>query len=124
MVLQAGSKAPGFSAKDQDGNTVKLADFKGKKIVLYFYPRDMTPGCTAEACNLRDNYRSLLKAGYEVLGISSNDERSHKKFIAKENLPFRLLADTHKKGHHQFGAWIQKSMYGRTYMGTARSTYI
>src|SRR5258706_16441267 len=124
MALQAGDRAPDFTAKDQDGQSVSLSDFRGKKLVLYFYPNDMTPGCTAEACNLRDNYRSLLKAGYEVLGISSNDERSHKKFIAKENLPFRLLADTDKKVHHLFGAWIQKSMYGRTYMGTARITYI
>jgi peroxiredoxin Q/BCP len=124
MALQAGDRAPDFTAKDQDGQPLSLSDFKGKKLVLYFYPNDMTPGCTAEACNLRDNYRSLLKAGYEVLGISSNDERSHKKFIEKEKLPFRLLADTDKKVHHQYGAWIQKSMYGRSYMGTARITYI
>src|SRR5882762_8709692 len=124
MALQAGDRAPDFTAKDQDGQPVSLSDFRGKKLVLYFYPRDMTPGCTAEACNLRDNYRSLLKAGYEVLGISTDDERLHKKFIEKEKLPFRLLADTDKKVHHLYGAWIQKSMYGRTYMGTQRITYI
>jgi peroxiredoxin Q/BCP len=124
MALQPGDKAPDFTAKDQDGQPVRLADFRGKKLVLYFYPRDMTPGCTAEACSLRDNYRSLLKAGYEVLGISTDNERSHKKFIEKEKLPFRLLADTDKNVHEQYGAWIEKSMYGRKYMGTARITYI
>jgi len=124
MALQAGDRAPEFTAQDQDGQTVGLSDFRGKKLVLYFYPKDMTPGCTAEACDLRDNYRALLKAGYEVLGISSDNERSHKKFIEKEKLPFRLLADTDRKVHHQYGAWIEKSMYGRTYMGTARMTYI
>jgi len=124
MALQPGDTAPDFTAKDQDGLPVRLADFRGKKLVLYFYPRDMTPGCTAEACSLRDNYRSLLKAGYEVLGISTDNERSHKKFIEKEKLPFRLLADTDKNVHQQYGAWIEKSMYGRKYMGTARITYI
>ena len=124
MALQAGDRAPDFTAMDQDGKSVSLAEFRGKKLVLYFYPRDMTPGCTAEACNLRDNYRSLLKAGYEVLGVSTDNERSHKKFIEKEKLPFRLLADPDKKVHHLYGAWIEKSMYGRKYMGTARVTYI
>ncbi len=124
MTLIAGDKAPNFKAKDQDGREVGLADFKGKKVVLYFYPRDSTPGCTAEACSLRDNYYYLLKAGYEVLGISTDDEKSHKKFIQKEKLPFRLLADTDKAVHLQYGAWIEKSMYGRKYMGTARITYI
>ena len=124
MALQPGDTAPDFTAKDQDGLPGRLADFRGKKLVLYFYPRDMTPGCTAEACSLRDNYRSLLKAGYEVLGISTDNERSHKKFIEKEKLPFRLLADTDKNVHQQYGAWIEKSMYGRKYMGTARVTYI
>ncbi len=124
MALQVGDRAPDFKANDQDGQPLSLSDFRNKKLVLYFYPRDMTPGCTAEACNLRDNYRSLLKAGYEVLGISSDNERSHKKFIEKEKLPFRLLADTDKKVQHQYGAWIEKSMYGRKYMGTARITYI
>lgn len=124
MALPAGTKVPDFKTTDQDGNTVKLSDFKGKKVVLYFYPKDQTPGCTVEACNLRDNYKALQKAGYEVLGISSDDEKSHRKFIEKEKLPFRLLADTDKSVHHQFGTWIEKSMYGRKYMGTARVTFV
>lgn len=124
MTLKAGDKAPDFKTKDQDGIEVSLASMKGKKVVLYFYPNDMTPGCTAEACSLRDNYKALQKAGYEVLGISSNDEKTHQKFIAKEKLPFRLLADTDKSVHALFGTWIEKSMYGRKYMGTARVTFI
>lgn len=124
MALTVGSPAPNFTTKDQDGKTVTLSDLKGKKVVLYFYPKDMTPGCTAEACSLRDNYNALIKAGYEVLGISSDDEKMHRKFIEKEKLPFRLLADTDKSVHHQFGTWVEKSMYGRKYMGTARVTYI
>jgi peroxiredoxin Q/BCP len=124
MTLSKGDKAPDFTVKDQDGNFVKLSDFKEKKIVLYFYPKDMTPGCTAEACDLRDNYRILQKQGYEVLGISTDDEKMHRKFIAKEKLPFRLLADTDKSVHEKYGTWIEKSMYGRKYMGTARITFI
>lgn len=124
MALSAGDKAPDFTTKDQDGNLVKLSDFRGKKIVLYFYPKDMTPGCTAEACDLRDNYKVLQKQGYEVLGISTDDEKMHRKFIAKENLPFRLLADTDKSVHEKYGTWIEKSMYGRKYMGTARVTFV
>jgi len=124
MTLTTGSKAPDFSAKDQDGKEVKLTDFKGKKVVLYFYPKDMTPGCTAESCNLRDNYKVLQKQGYEVLGVSTDNEKSHQKFIAKEKLPFRLLADTDKSLHTKFGTWVEKSMYGRKYMGTARVTFI
>jgi len=124
MALTAGSKAPDFTVKDQDGKDVKLTDFKGKKLVLYFYPKDMTPGCTAESCNLRDNYKALLKQGYEVLGVSTDNEKSHKKFIEKEKLPFSLLADTDKTLHSKYGTWIEKSMYGRKYMGTARVTFI
>jgi thioredoxin-dependent peroxiredoxin len=124
MALTAGSKAPDFNANDQDGKPVKLADFKGKKLVLYFYPKDQTPGCTAEACNLRDNYKTLQKQGYEILGVSSDDEKSHKKFITKEKLPFRLLADVNKHVHEAYGTWVEKSMYGRKYMGTARVTFI
>lgn len=124
MALTAGSKAPDFTVKDQDGKDVKLTDFKGKKLVLYFYPKDMTPGCTAESCNLRDNYNVLLKQGYEVLGVSTDNEKSHRKFIEKEKLPFRLLADTDKGLHAKYGTWIEKSMYGRKYMGTARVTFI
>lgn len=124
MQLKPGDKAPDFVTTDQDGKKVKLSDYRGRKVVLYFYPRDMTPGCTAQACNLRDNYKSLQKAGYEVLGVSSDSEKSHQKFIAKENLPFRLLADTDKSIHEQYGTWVEKSMYGRKYMGTARKTFV
>jgi len=124
MALTAGSKAPDFKTKDQDGNEVSLSSLKGKKVVLYFYPKDMTPGCTLEACSLRDNYKSLQKAGYEVFGISSDDEKSHRKFIEKEKLPFSLLADTDKTVHGKYGTWVEKSMYGRKYMGTARVTFI
>lgn len=124
MALTVGSKAPDFTVNDQDGKPVSLSGLKGKKVVLYFYPKDMTPGCTLEACSLRDNYKALLKAGYEVFGISSDDEKSHRKFIEKEKLPFRLLADTDKAVHEKYGTWIEKSMYGRKYMGTARVTFI
>jgi len=124
MALQPGSKAPDFKSKDQDGKEVSLTNLKGKKFVLYFYPKDMTPGCTAEACNLRDNYSALQKAGYEIFGISQDNEKSHQKFIAKERLPFRLLADTDRSVHAKFGTWIEKSMYGRKYMGTARRTFV
>jgi len=124
MALKAGSKAPDFSVNDQDGKPVTLSGLKGKKVVLYFYPKDQTPGCTAEACNLRDNYKALQKQGYEVLGVSTDSEKSHQKFIAKEKLPFRLLADVDKVIHQKYGTWVEKSMYGRKYMGTARVTYI
>ena len=124
MSLQPGSKAPDFTVNDQDGKPVKLSDFKGKKLVLYFYPRDQTPGCTAEACNLRDNYKALQKQGYEILGVSTDNEKSHLKFITKEKLPFRLLADVDRKVHEKYGTWVEKSMYGRKYMGTARITYV
>jgi peroxiredoxin Q/BCP len=122
--LKVGSKAPDFGVPDQDGNIVKLTDFKGKKVVLYFYPKDATPTCTTEACNLRDNYKALQKAGYEVLGVSTDTAKSHQKFIAKEKLPFSLLADTERKMHDAYGTWIEKSMYGRSYMGTARVTFV
>ncbi len=124
MALEIGEKAPDFEAKDQDGNKVKLSEFQGKKVVLYFYPKDNTPGCTAQACNLRDNYDALLKAGYIVLGISSDSEKSHQKFIEKQNLPFSLIADEDKKVHELYGTWVEKNMYGRKYMGTARTTFI
>jgi thioredoxin-dependent peroxiredoxin len=124
MKLNAGDKAPNFSSNDQDGNKVKLSSYKGKKVVLYFYPKDLTEGCTAQACNLRDNYKALQKAGYEVLGVSSDDEKSHQKFIQKEKLPFTLLADPDKTLHEAYGTWVEKSMYGRKYMGTARVTFI
>lgn len=122
--LKPGDKAPAFRLNDQDGNEVTLASLKGKKVVLYFYPKDMTPGCTKEACNLRDNYKALQQKGYEVFGVSTDNEKSHRKFIEKEKLPFRLLADPDKVLHEAYGTWIEKSMYGRRYMGTARVTYI
>ena len=124
MSLEAGQMAPDFEAKIETGETIRLSDYRGKKVVLYFYPKDATPGCTAQACNLRDNYDALLKAGYVVLGISSDDEKSHKKFIEKQNLPFPLIADTDLKVHEAFGTWVEKSMYGRKYMGTARTTFV
>jgi len=124
MALHIGDKAPDFTTKDQDGKEVRLSALTGKKVVLYFYPKDMTPGCTAEACNLRDNYNVLQKQGYEVLGVSRDDEKMHRKFIEKEKLPFRLLADTDLSVHNKYGTWIEKSMYGRKYMGTARITFI
>ena len=124
MALTVGTKAPDFKTKDQDGKEVTLSGLRGKRVVLYFYPKDMTPGCTLEACSLRDNYKALLKAGYVVLGISSDDEKSHRKFIEKEKLPFQLLADVDKSVHEKYQTWIEKSMYGRTYMGTQRVTYI
>ena len=124
MGLKVGDKVPDFETVNQAGEKVKHSDFKGKKVVLYFYPKDDTPGCTAESCNLRDNYEVLLKQGYVVLGISSDDEKSHQKFIKKYDLPFDLLADTDKKVHEIFGTWGEKSMYGRKYMGTIRTTFV
>lgn len=123
-MLKVGDKAPDFTVNDQDGNPVKLSTLRGKKVVLYFYPKDMTPGCTAEACNLRDNYKTMVKKGYEILGVSTDSEKSHQKFIEKEKLPFRLLADTEKSIHDSYGTWVEKSMYGRKYMGTARVTFV
>jgi peroxiredoxin Q/BCP len=124
MKLEAGQKAPQFEAKNEKGELIKLSDYLGKKVVLYFYPKDATPGCTAQACDLRDNYDALLKAGYVILGVSSDDEKSHKKFIEKQSLPFPLLADTDLKVHEAYGTWVEKSMYGRKYMGTARTTFV
>lgn len=124
MSLQIGDKVPDFTAKDQNGNDIKLSDYKGKKVVLYFYPKDNTPGCTAESCNLRDNYENFKSKGYEVIGVSTDSEKSHQNFINKHELPFNLIADTDKKVHELFGAWGEKSMYGRKYMGTLRKTFI
>jgi peroxiredoxin Q/BCP len=122
--LQEGQKAPEFSAKDQDGKSINLADFAGKTVVLYFYPKDDTPGCTAEACDFRDNYQGLSEKDIVVLGVSVDDEKSHIKFIAKHSLPFTLLADTDKEIVSSYGVWGEKSMYGKTYMGTNRKTFI
>jgi thioredoxin-dependent peroxiredoxin len=124
MALKIGDKAPDFSEQDQDGNEIKLSDFKGKKVVLYFYPKDDTPGCTAQACNLRDNELTLKKAGYQVIGVSSDPVKSHKKFAEKFSLPFPLVADPDKKVNEAYGVWVEKSMYGRKYMGTARTTFV
>jgi peroxiredoxin Q/BCP len=124
QALLVGDKAPIFSAKNEKGETVNLTDYKGKKLVLYFYPKDDTPGCTAESCNLRDNYSVLLKKGYEVLGVSPDTEAKHQKFIAKYNLPFSLLADTDKAIALSYNVWMEKKMYGLTYMGIARTTFI
>ena len=124
MKLKVGDTAPDFKTNDQDGNPVKLSSYKGQKVILYFYPKDMTPGCTAQACDLRDNYKLLQKQGYAVLGISSDDEKSHRKFADKEKLPFPLLADTDKVVHDKYGTWGEKSMYGRKFMGTLRTTFV
>jgi len=124
MELKTGDKAPEFTAKDQDGNDISLSDFKGKKTILYFYPKDSTPGCTAQACNLRDNYQDLLDKGYAVIGVSQDTEKSHKKFIEKQSLPFPLIADTDHTVHNLYGTWGEKKMYGKTYMGTLRTTFV
>ncbi|OOG71913.1 thioredoxin-dependent thiol peroxidase [Algoriphagus sp. A40] len=124
MSLEVGQMAPDFEAKNEKGELVKLSDYRGKKVVLYFYPKDATPGCTAQSCNLRDNYDALLKAGYVVLGVSSDGEKSHQKFIEKQALPFSLIADTDLKVHEAYGTWGEKSMYGRKYMGTIRTTFV
>ena len=124
MALKAGDKAPEVLGVNQAGKEIRLSDFAGKKLVLYFYPKDNTPGCTAQACSLRDGYDDLRKAGYEVLGVSADNASSHQKFIAKQNLPFQLIADTDTKLAEQFGTWGEKSMYGRKYMGMFRTTFI
>jgi len=123
-ILKEGDQAPSFTSTDQNGNTVSLSDFLGKKIVLYFYPKDNTPGCTAEACDFRDNYQSLKSKGYEVIGVSTDDEKSHKKFEEKFALPFTLLADNNKDIVEKYGVWVEKSMYGKKYMGTDRKTFV
>jgi len=123
-TLKAGDKAPDFNSKDQNGEEVSLANFKGKTVILYFYPKDDTPGCTAEACDFRDNYQSLIGKGYEVVGVSTDDSKSHKKFETKYSLPFPLIADEDKSINEAYGVWAEKNMYGKKYMGTARTTFI
>ena len=122
--MKVGQKAPNFSVEDDSGKKVKLSDFKGKKVVLYFYPKDDTPGCTKEACSFRDGLKGLTKLGAVVLGVSMDDVKSHKKFKDKFDLNFPLLADTEKKIVTDYGVWKEKSMYGRTYMGIERTTFI
>lgn len=122
--MKVGDKAPEVLGINEKGEEIRLADYKGKKLVLYFYPKDNTSGCTTQACNLRDNYAELRKAGYEVIGVSVDDEKSHQKFIDKNELPFTLIADTDKKLVEQFSVWAEKKMYGRAYMGTLRTSFI
>ena len=124
MALQVGDRAPAFKLKNQDGEEVKLADFKGEKVVLYFYPQDNTPTCTTQACNIRDNYQSLLKKGYKVLGISPDDQKSHLRFIKKYQLPFPLLSDIDHEMVNAYGVWGEKTTFGRTYMGLLRTTFV
>ncbi|SFW81180.1 thioredoxin-dependent thiol peroxidase [Chitinophaga sancti] len=122
--LKEGDKAPVFKGLDQSGNKVSLSDLKGKKVILYFYPKDMTPGCTAQACNLRDNYTALLQKGYAVVGVSTDGEKSHQKFAEKYDLPFPLLADEDRKIVEQYGVWGEKKFMGKVYDGTHRTTFL
>ncbi len=123
-LLPVGTKAPDFTVKDQNGNTVSLANYRGKKIILYFYPKDSTPGCTKEACGFRDHFQSLQNLNVEILGVSTDSEKSHKSFIQKQNLPFTLLADTDKQLVNSYGVWGEKTLYGKKYMGIHRITYL
>ena len=124
MHLKEGDKAPIFKGMDQHGNTVSLKDFKGKKVVLYFYPKDMTPGCTAQACNLRDNYAALQREGYVVVGVSADSEQQHAKFAEKYDLPFPLLADEQREIIEQYGVWGEKKFMGRVFDGIHRVTFV
>jgi peroxiredoxin Q/BCP len=123
-MLKEGDKAPEFSAKDQDGNDVNLSDYKGKKVVLYFYPRDNTPGCTKQACSLRDGFAELKKNNIEVIGVSTDTEKSHQKFIGKFDLPFILIADVDHEVSELYGVYVEKNMYGKKYMGIKRTTFL
>jgi len=122
--LRVGDMAPLFEGKDQNEEVVKLSDYSGSKLVLFFYPKDMTPGCTSEVCNLRDNYKELLDAGYSILGVSPDSPKLHQKFIEKNSLPFPLIADEEKAILQQYGVWGEKKMYGRSYMGVLRTTFV
>ncbi len=122
--LKVGDNAPTLNIKDQNGKLHQLSDYKGKKIILYFYPKDLTPGCTMESCNLRDNYNHLKEQGYEILGVSADNEVKHQKFIKKHNLPFNLLADTNKEVLNKYGVWGEKKFMGKTYDGIHRTTFI
>lgn len=123
-MIEIGKKAPDFTLTDQDGNLHKLSSYRGKKLVLYFYPKDDTPGCTKEACSFRDNFKTLKSNGIEVLGVSADDESSHTKFREKYKLPFNLLADTDKEAVRKYGVWVEKNMYGRKKWGIARKTFL
>ena len=123
-MLQKGDKAPVFSGTDQNGNAITLDSFKGKKVVLYFYPKDNTPGCTKEACNLRDNYQDLIDKGFAIVGVSPDSEKSHQNFAARFDLPFPLLADPKLEIIKAYGAWGEKNMYGKKYEGLLRTTFI
>ena len=123
-TLKVGDKAPEFTAKDQDGKDISLSSFRGKKVILYFYPKDDTPGCTAEACNLRDNRDSLATAGYQIIGVSSDDVASHKNFQQKYSLTFPLVADVDKSINQKYGVWVEKERDGKKFFGTARTTFI
>ncbi|WP_277085587.1 peroxiredoxin [Porphyromonas catoniae] len=124
MALQIGDSVPDLLGLDQDGREVRLSDYPERRLVLYFYPKDNTSGCTAEACSLRDGYAELRKAGYEIIGVSRDSAKSHQGFREKYQLPFRLIADTDVRLNELFGTWIEKSMYGRKYMGTERTTFV
>lgn len=124
QLPQPGDPAPDFDAVDQNGHTHRLQDYRGRRLVLYFYPKDDTPGCTAQACDLRDNYDALRHQGYEVLGVSTDDAGSHQRFVTKYGLPFALLADPDRKLVETYGVWQEKQNYGRTYWGTARTTFL
>jgi thioredoxin-dependent peroxiredoxin len=124
LKLKEGMKAPLIEGIDQNGNPVKLTDFSGKKVILYFYPKDNTPGCTAEACNLRDNHVSLLNKGFAIIGVSPDSEKSHLNFAGKYSLPFILIADTSKKILNDYGVWGEKKMYGKSFFGVIRTTFI
>lgn len=124
MALQVGDKIPSFLGVNQDGKEIRFSDFSGKKLAIYFYPKDNTPGCTAQACSLRDDYKTLQEKKYEILGVSVDSAKSHLKFIDKHSLPFDLIVDDEKKLSEQFGTWGEKKMYGKTYMGMHRTTFI
>lgn len=124
LSLKVGDKAPNFKARNEKNELLQLSDFKGKKLVLYFYPKDSTPGCTAEACDLRDNYQQFLNNGFEILGVSPDSVKSHVKFIEKYELPFSLLADEDHAVAEAYGVWGEKSMYGKKYMGILRTTFV
>jgi peroxiredoxin Q/BCP len=122
--LKEGDPAPAINAVDQHGKKITLGEYRGKKVVLYFYPKDNTPGCTAEACDLRDNYSKFLSQGFEIIGVSADSEKSHQKFIGKYELPFRLVSDVDKKVLRDYEAWGEKKLYGKSFLGILRKTYI